>query len=63
MRDSSARQIPSLNSHLDACYKSERKLSICSFYKFNTCNLKTLSRLSKEKYCINIFKPKFNIKL
>ena len=61
MRDPSARQIPSLNSHLDACCKSERKLSICSFYKFN--NLKTLSRLSKEKYCINIFKPKLNIKL
>ena len=59
MRDPSTRQIP-LSNHLNTCCNNEPKFSIFPFYKFHSDNAS--ARLSKERYFINIFEPKLNIK-
>ena len=59
VRDPSTRQIP-LSKHLDDCCKTEPKFSLFPFYKFHSNDAS--ARLSKEKYFIEIFKPKLNTK-
>ena len=57
IRDPSTRQIP-LSAHIDNCSKKDPKYLIFPFYK---CHSNSVSaRLSKERYFINIFKPKLN---